>query len=240
MAAGPSRPNEAAFFLASPSGRTDLEAIEHIARNPIGKRAFEADYRRATILPVGVIIRPPKTSWIKPSWTSRAMRPLGIVRLRKPFAISQRDVNSMDVRSDCVGILVMAITARSFVGRISFGEYGVPRIYARRCERSAAAPESFHEALCPARSFLCLAVRIARFCLPGIDLSLAGGKQFLGRIPALAVNAAQLKIFLLLEFNVQLVLASRASADSRAMGSIVTKRVMPPGSAQHITVDSRR
>jgi len=65
----------------------------------------ERRYRLATIRPVGVIIRPPMTSWIKPSSTKRAMRAGGIARLRKPVAISYSEASSAGVRSDCVGSL---------------------------------------------------------------------------------------------------------------------------------------
>jgi hypothetical protein len=62
------------------------------------------NYILATILPAGVAISPPITSWIKPSSTRRALRPLGIVRLIKPVETSRSAENSKAVRSDFVGI----------------------------------------------------------------------------------------------------------------------------------------
>ena len=168
------------------------------------------------------------------------MRSAGIVRLRKPLAISKSDESSTDVRSDWVGILLMAIAACSFGGRDSLGAWRAPRISARRVEWPGPALECFHEALRPARPFLCGAVRIARRCLSRIDISFARGKQFLGRIPALAVDAAQFKRVHLRRRFVQLALASRASAALSAAGSIVTNRVIPPMAWQCITVATRR
>src|SRR6185312_13935983 len=114
-----------------------------------------------------------------------------MVRLRKPSAISQSEANSISVRSDCVGILSIARVLALRLGDISPSRSRPPGIPARRGEGSGAARDRFREALCPAAAFLCPEMRIVRRLRRGIDQAFAGSQQFLGCVPALAIDAAQ-------------------------------------------------
>src|SRR2546421_3099439 len=102
-----------------------------------------------------------------------------MVRLRKPSAISQSEVNSISVRSDCVGILSIALVLALCLNRLSPRGRWTPGIAARRGKRSGAARDRFHEALRPSAAFVCPEMRIVRRLRRRIDRAFAAGNQFL-------------------------------------------------------------